>query len=161
VRRLHIGSFYIGSFQKRSILPPRRKLLPSGGGGGEKKLFLIIVNVLGHPKWVGGLTSYFRHGGGMDIFWNDPFRNFNNNILQSYVLNNKHRHSTNVCDEPNHINIAMLRIYVLNIIVSHEKLSRSEKSTLYDTDLERAIISFIYQSFEVGCRRSQNVCVYI
>ena len=24
----------IGSFQKRSILPPRRKFLPSGGGGG-------------------------------------------------------------------------------------------------------------------------------
>ena len=59
------------------------------------------------------------------------FRNFNNNILQSYVLNNKHRHSTKVCGEPNHINIATLCIYVLNIIVSHEKLSRSEKSTLY------------------------------
>jgi hypothetical protein len=28
-------------------------------GGGEKKLFLIIVNVLGHPKGVGGFTSYF------------------------------------------------------------------------------------------------------
>ena len=27
------------------------------GGEGEKKLFLIIVNVLGHPKGVGGLTS--------------------------------------------------------------------------------------------------------
>jgi hypothetical protein len=25
-----------------------------GGGGGETKLFLIIVNVLGHPKGVGG-----------------------------------------------------------------------------------------------------------
>jgi hypothetical protein len=62
----------IGSFQKRSILPPRRKFLPSGGEG-EKKLFLIIVNVLGHPKVVGGLTSYFLRGGGMDVFWNDPF----------------------------------------------------------------------------------------
>ncbi len=62
----------IGSFQKRSILPPWRKFLPSGAGG-EKKLFLIIVNVLGHPKGVGGLTSYFLHGGGMDVFWNDPF----------------------------------------------------------------------------------------
>jgi hypothetical protein len=62
----------IGSFQKRSILPhARRKFLPSGGGG-EKKLFLIIVNVLGHPKGVGGLTSYFLRGGGMDVFWNDP-----------------------------------------------------------------------------------------
>jgi hypothetical protein len=51
----------IWSFQKRSILPPQRKFLPSGGGG-EKKLFLIIVNVLGHPKGVGGLTSYFLRG---------------------------------------------------------------------------------------------------
>ena len=52
-------------------LPPWRKFLPSRGEG-EKKLFLIIVNVLGHPKEVGGLTSYFLHGGGMDLFWNDP-----------------------------------------------------------------------------------------
>ena len=51
--------------------PPRRKFLPSRGGG-EKKLFLIIVNVLGHPKRVGGLTSYFLRGGGMDVLWNDP-----------------------------------------------------------------------------------------
>jgi hypothetical protein len=61
---------FIESFQKRSILPPQRKFLPSGGGG-EKKLFLIIVNVLRHPKGVGGLTSYFLRGGGMDVFWND------------------------------------------------------------------------------------------
>jgi hypothetical protein len=52
--------------------PPQRKFRPSGRGG-EKKLFLIIVNVLGHPKGVGGLTSYFLSGGGMDFFWNDPF----------------------------------------------------------------------------------------
>jgi hypothetical protein len=39
---------------------------------GEKKLFLIIVNVLGHPKGVGGLTSFFLRGVGMDVFWNDP-----------------------------------------------------------------------------------------
>jgi hypothetical protein len=37
-----------------------------------KILFLIIVNVLGHPKGVGGLTSNFLCGGGMDVFWNDP-----------------------------------------------------------------------------------------
>jgi hypothetical protein len=36
-------------------------------------LILIIVNVLGHPKGVGGLTSYFLCGSGMDVFWNDPF----------------------------------------------------------------------------------------
>ena len=35
-------------------------------------MFLIIVNVLGHPKGVGGLTSYFLRGVGMDVFWNDP-----------------------------------------------------------------------------------------
>ena len=65
----------IGSFQKRSTLPPRRKfLLSGGGGGGETKLFLIIVNVLGRPKGVGGLTSNFFRGGGMDVFWNDPFQ---------------------------------------------------------------------------------------
>ena len=63
--------FYNGSFQKRSILPSQREFLPSGGGG-EKKLFPIIVNVLGHPNGVGGLTSYFHRGGGMDVFRNDP-----------------------------------------------------------------------------------------
>jgi hypothetical protein len=62
-----------GSFQKRSTLLPRRKFLPSGGGG-ETKLFLIIVNVLGHLKGVGGLTSNFLRGGGTDVFWNDPIR---------------------------------------------------------------------------------------
>jgi hypothetical protein len=47
---------------------------PHGGnfcrpeGGGETKLFPIIVNVLGHPKGVGGLTSNFLCGGGMDVF---------------------------------------------------------------------------------------------
>jgi hypothetical protein len=45
--------------------PPTEEIF---GGGGEKKLFLIIVNVLGHPKGVGGLTSYFLCGGGMDVF---------------------------------------------------------------------------------------------
>jgi hypothetical protein len=35
-------------------------------------LFQIIVNALGHPKGVGGLTSNFLCGGGMDVFWNDP-----------------------------------------------------------------------------------------
>ena len=51
---------------------------PHGGNFGcpegeeETKLFLIIVNVLGHPKGVGGLTSNFLRGGGMDVFWNDP-----------------------------------------------------------------------------------------
>jgi hypothetical protein len=75
-----------GSFQKRSILPPQRKFLPSGGGG-EKKLCLIIVNVLGHPKGVGRLTSYFLRGGGMDVFWNDPFVA---GIPQSAKMKNSH-----------------------------------------------------------------------
>ena len=70
-----------GSFQKRSTLPPRRKFLPSGGGG-ETKLFQIIVNVLGHPKEVGGLTSNFLRGGGMDVFWNDPISRFGTSIFK-------------------------------------------------------------------------------
>jgi hypothetical protein len=54
----------IGSFQKRSTLPPPpKKFLPCGW---EKKLFLIIVNVLGHPKGVGDGISNFLRGGGMD-----------------------------------------------------------------------------------------------
>ena len=76
----------IGSVQKRSILPPQRKFLPSGGGG-EKKLCLIIVNVLGHPKGVGRLTSYFLRGGGMDVFSNDPFVA---GIPQSAKMKNSH-----------------------------------------------------------------------
>jgi hypothetical protein len=81
-----------GSFQKRSILPPRRKFLPSGGGG-EKKLFLIIVSVLGHPKGVGGLTSYFLRGGSMDVFWNDP-------LLIHLVFNSKYRTFNIICSLP-------------------------------------------------------------
>jgi hypothetical protein len=34
------------------------------GRGGSQNLFLIIVNVLGRPKWVVGLTSNFLCGGG-------------------------------------------------------------------------------------------------
>jgi hypothetical protein len=54
----------MGRSRKDPYSPPRRKFLPSGGGG-EKKLFLIIINVLGHPKGVGGLTSYFLRWGGI------------------------------------------------------------------------------------------------
>jgi hypothetical protein len=63
---------YIGSFQKRSTLPPRWKFLLSGGGG-EKKLFLIIVNACIRTSEGGRLTFNFLRGGGMDVFWNDPF----------------------------------------------------------------------------------------
>ena len=35
-------------------------------------MYFLVVSVLGHPKGVGGLTSYFLRGGGMDVFWNDP-----------------------------------------------------------------------------------------
>jgi hypothetical protein len=62
--------------EKIWTLPPQKKLLPSGGGR-EKKLFLIILSVLGHSKGVGGLTSNFLHGGGMDVFLNDPIDNQN------------------------------------------------------------------------------------
>ena len=44
--------------------------------GGGRKFFLIIHSVLGHPKGVGGLTSNFLRGGGMDVFWNDPIHCF-------------------------------------------------------------------------------------
>ena len=43
-------------------------------------MFLIIVSVLGHPKGVGGLTSNFLRGGGMDVFWIDPIQNCCTNI---------------------------------------------------------------------------------
>jgi hypothetical protein len=33
---------------------------------------VVIVNVLGHPKEVGELTSNCLLGGGMEVFWNDP-----------------------------------------------------------------------------------------
>ena len=76
--------------------PPTEEISAIRRGGGEKKLFLIIVNVLGHPKGVGGLTSYFLHGGGMDVFWNDPILHFphllskvfhgNFNVVQNNAL---------------------------------------------------------------------------
>ena len=56
----------------RSRKDPHSSHSTPSGRGGETKLFLIIVNVLGHPKGVGGLTSNFLGGGGMDVFWNDP-----------------------------------------------------------------------------------------
>ena len=63
---------FIGLFQKSSTLPPTEEISAIQRGG-EKKLFLIMVSVLGRPKGVGGLTSNFLRGGGMDVFWNDPF----------------------------------------------------------------------------------------
>jgi hypothetical protein len=61
---------------KKWVVPEKIHTPPPRGNfcrpEGEKKLFLIIVNVLGHPKGVGGLISYFLCGGGMDVFWNDP-----------------------------------------------------------------------------------------
>jgi hypothetical protein len=58
--------YYYRSFQKRSILPH------GGNFWRGEQLFLIIVNVLGHPKRDRGLTSYFLRGDGMDVFWDDP-----------------------------------------------------------------------------------------
>jgi hypothetical protein len=63
--------FHWVTFQERFTLPLQSKFLPLGRGG--EKLFLIIVSVLGIPKRVEGLTCNFFHGGGMDVFWNDPF----------------------------------------------------------------------------------------
>ena len=67
------ANLLLGLIPEEIHTPPRRKFLLSGRGG-EKKLFLIIVSVLGHPKGVGELTSNFLHGGGIDVFWNDPFK---------------------------------------------------------------------------------------
>ena len=66
-----LRTIYTMGHSRKDPHSPQRKFLPSGGGG-ETKLFLIIVNVLGHLKWVGGLTSNFLREGGMDVFWNDP-----------------------------------------------------------------------------------------
>ena len=54
--------------------PPTVEISAVRRGRGEKMVSdkLIVVNVLGHPKGVGGLTSYFLRGGGMDVFWNEP-----------------------------------------------------------------------------------------
>jgi hypothetical protein len=60
---IHSLQLPIGLFRERSTRLPRRKFLSSRGG--EKKLFLIIGNVFGHPKGVGGLTSNFLCGGGI------------------------------------------------------------------------------------------------
>jgi hypothetical protein len=63
--------------------PPPTEEISAVRRGREKKLFLIIVNVLGHLKGVGELTSYFLCGGGMDVFWNDLFLQ---SAIDVYVL---------------------------------------------------------------------------
>jgi hypothetical protein len=66
-------------YKQKWVVPEKIHTPPTGNFSrpeGETKLFLIIVNVLGHPKGVGGLTSNFLCGGGMDVFWNDPLCNF-------------------------------------------------------------------------------------
>ncbi len=68
----YILSCYILGRSRKDPYSPHRGNFCCPEGRGEK-LFLIIVNVLGHPKGVGGLTSYFLCGGGMDVFGNDPF----------------------------------------------------------------------------------------
>ena len=52
------SNWSIGSFQKRSTLPPRRKFLPSGWGG-KTKLFLIIVNVFRTSEGGRGVNFQF------------------------------------------------------------------------------------------------------
>ena len=47
---------------------PTEEIFAVGGGGGENNLFLIIVNVLGHPKRGGRLLLFPPWGGGMDVF---------------------------------------------------------------------------------------------
>ena len=74
----NITLFLINTTLRRSrkIHTPPTEEISAVRSGGKKKMFLIIVNVLGHPKGVGGLTSNFLRGEGMNVFWNDPL-NFN------------------------------------------------------------------------------------
>jgi hypothetical protein len=69
---LHRSDFFELGCSRKDPYSPHRGNFCRPEGERRKKLFLIIVNVLGHPKGVGGLTSYFLCGGGMDVFWNDP-----------------------------------------------------------------------------------------
>jgi hypothetical protein len=59
---------YIGSFQKKSI--PTEEISSIRRGRGEK---IVSDNdkCIRTSDGVGGLTSYFLRGGGMDVFWND------------------------------------------------------------------------------------------
>jgi hypothetical protein len=51
--------------------PPTEEISAVRRGKGAK-IVSDNTNVLGHPKGIGGLISYFLRGGGMDVFWNDP-----------------------------------------------------------------------------------------
>ena len=62
------GSDYL--LQKTKWVIPEKIHTPPTGEiyAVRRGLFLIIGNVLGNPKGVGGLTSNFLCGGGMDVF---------------------------------------------------------------------------------------------
>ena len=63
----------MGRSRKDPYSPHGGNFCRQGGGRGEK---IVSDNSkcikLGHPKGVGGLTSYFFRGGSIDVFWNDP-----------------------------------------------------------------------------------------
>jgi hypothetical protein len=44
-----------------------------GGGGGGDKIVSDNSKCIRTSEGGRGLTSNFLHGGGMDVFWNDPF----------------------------------------------------------------------------------------
>ena len=52
--------------------PPTKEISAVRRGRGEKIVSDNSKCIIGHPKGVWGLTSYFLCGGGMDVFWNDP-----------------------------------------------------------------------------------------
>jgi hypothetical protein len=56
--------------------PPTEDISAVRRGRGDKIVSdNTVVNVLGHPKGVGGLTSNFLRGDCMDVFWNGPMTN--------------------------------------------------------------------------------------
>jgi hypothetical protein len=88
-----------------------------------KILFLIIVNVLGHPKGVGGLTSNFLFGGGMDVFWNDPISG--NSLMPKLSSIQIKSRACNFCsdflllmDVNEWMNVQM-RVHILRTLITH------------------------------------------
>jgi hypothetical protein len=66
-------NYCIGVIPEKIHTLPTEEISAVRRGRGEK---IVSDNskciTVGHPKGVGGLTSYFLCGGGMDVFWNDP-----------------------------------------------------------------------------------------
>jgi hypothetical protein len=66
--------------------PPTEEISAVRRGRGEK---IVSDNskCIRTSKGVGGLTSYFLRGGGMDVFWNDPLLTSVNNVGSKTLFN--------------------------------------------------------------------------